>query len=244
MKYSFSTAVASLAIAFLLLASMLPTNAFADTETGDEHDHANSFVATRDDGSAAQKALVTTTKSVGETLQSKSREIHESLVQAEQRAQASRNKTLEYDPALIAAVGTQSSTGHTICCPGFACAYGDAIISGIANPHSTYGCGNCLWPGWGGGNSSFRSLGSDAALLKEAHDEILAGHPTVIHVSASYGEHWITLIGYQNAEDPEALSLDNFIALDPWDGSTLIAGDRFRLYGDHCEHVSSSGMPL
>ena len=42
------------------------------------------------------------------------------------------NRTLSYDPALIAAIGSQGSTGHWICCPGFSCAYGDAIIHGVA----------------------------------------------------------------------------------------------------------------
>ncbi|MFR4961465.1 MAG: hypothetical protein ACLUCC_11365, partial [Eggerthella lenta] len=91
----------------------------------------------------------------------------------------------------------QSTGGHTICCPAYACAYGDAILTGQANDHGAYGCGCCTWPGWGGGNSSFRSLGSDEALLREAYDEIAAGRPTVVHVAGPYGEHWICLMGYR-----------------------------------------------
>ena len=97
----------------------------------------------------------------------------------------------------------------------------------------------CTWPGWGGGNSSFRSLGSNEALLREAYDQIAAGKPTVIHVAGAYGEHWITLIGYHDASDPDNLELGNFTALDPYDGTEINAGEAYALYGDFCEHVSS-----
>ena len=149
-----------------------------------------------------------------------------------------RDKRLDYDAALITAVGNQSAGGHTICCPAYACAYGDAILTGQASDHGAYGCGCCMWPGWGGGNSSFRSLGSDEALLREAYDEITAGRPTVIHVAGPYGEHWICLMGYQDVENPDTLTLDNFIALDPANGQEVTASYRYVLYGDACEHVS------
>lgn len=157
---------------------------------------------------------------------------------AAEQAAEQRDKRLDYDPALIAAIGNQSAGGHTICCPAYACAYGDAILTGQANDHGAYGCGCCTWPGWGGGNSSFRSLGSDEALLREAYDEIAAGRPTVIHVAGPYGEHWICLMGYQDVEDPDALTLDNFLALDPSNGQEVTASYRYVPYGDACEHVS------
>ena len=158
--------------------------------------------------------------------------------QAAQQAAERQDKRLAYDPALIAAIGNQSAGGHTICCPAYACAYGDAVLTGQANDHGSYGCGCCTWPGWGGGNSSFRSLGSDEALLREAYDEIAAGRPTVVHVAGPYGEHWICLMGYQNIEDPDALTLDNFIALDPSNGQEVVASYRYVPYGDACEHVT------
>lgn len=151
----------------------------------------------------------------------------------------SANKILAYDRADIEAIGTQESTGHSICCPSFSCAYADAVIDGTVNNHEYYTCSCCTWPDWGGGESSFRSLGTDEQLLREAYDEISAGRATVIHVSAGYGEHWIALIGYQNVTDPDHLTLANFVALDPWDGAQITASDRFVLYGDACEHVST-----
>ena len=151
---------------------------------------------------------------------------------------AAGNKLLAYDPADIAAIGTQAATGHSICCPSFSCAYADAVMDGTVHDHSYYTCSCCSWTDWGGGNSSFRCVGTDEQLLREAYDQISAGRPTVIHVAASYGEHWIALIGFENATDPDHLTLANFIALDPWDGAQINAASRFSLYGDGCEHIS------
>ena len=148
------------------------------------------------------------------------------------------DKVLEYDRKLIKKIGTQEGTGHTICCPSFSCAYADAVMDGTVHDHSYYTCSCCTWPDWGGGNSSFRSLGSNDKLLREAYDQIAKGKPTVIHVTGGTGEHWIALIGYQKAKDPDHLTLDNFIALDPWDGAQITASERWSLYGDACEHIS------
>lgn len=151
---------------------------------------------------------------------------------------AKAQKLLSYDPAALAAIGTQESTGHSICCPSFACAFADAVIDGTIHDHGYYSCSCCTWTDWGGGDSSDRCVGSDEQLLREAYDQISAGKPTVIHVSWSGGEHWIALIGYENATDPDHLTLSNFIALDPWDGAQLNAGSKYSLYGDGCEHIS------
>lgn len=159
-----------------------------------------------------------------------------------QEPSTASDKLLTADPALIATIGTQETSGHTICCPAYACAYADSLISGVAQDHRSYGCGCCVWTGWGGGNSSYRSLGSDKALLEEARENIARGYPTVIHVRASWGEHWITLVGYQNALQGADLTLDNFIALDPWDGAQITASSRYSLYGDHCEHISDKSV--
>ncbi len=159
-------------------------------------------------------------------------------LEAADRALEQRDKRLTYDPALIEAVGNQTDDGHWGCCPGYSCAYGDAIITGRAIDHSAYSCRCCTWPGWGGGDSSFRSLGSNQALLREAYDEIAAGRPTVVHVAGPSGEHWICLMGYRGVEDADALSLDSFLAIDPVSGAEIAASDGYALYGDFCEHVS------
>ena len=149
------------------------------------------------------------------------------------------SKLLSYDPAAIEAIGCQQKSGHTICCPSYACAYADAVLDGTVRDHAYYCCSCCTWPDWGGGGSSFRCVGSDEQLLREAYDQIAAGKPTVVHVSWSGGEHWIALIGYENATDPDHLTLANFIALDPIDGAQINAASKYALFGDGCEHVSS-----
>ena len=146
---------------------------------------------------------------------------------------------IPYDRAVIDAIGSQEQTGHSICCPSFSCAYADAVLDGTVHDHSYYNCSCCMWPDWGGGESAFRCVGSDEQLLREAYDQIAAGRPTVIHVAGVSGEHWIALIGYCNAADPDHLSLDNFIALDPWDAAQIVASERYSLYGDGCEHIST-----
>ena len=149
-------------------------------------------------------------------------------------------KVLEYDRSAIDQIGTQEQTGHTICCPSFSCAYGDAVLDGTIHDHSYYTCSCCTWNDWGAGASVNRYVGSSEELLREAYDQISDGKPTVIHVAGyGSGEHWICLIGYKNAENPDSLSLDNFIALDPWDGAEITASERYSLYGDGCEHISS-----
>ena len=150
------------------------------------------------------------------------------------------DKVLSYDKKDIAAIGTQEETGHTICCPSFSCAYADAVLDGTVHDHSYYTCSNCTWNDWGGGGSWNRSVGSSEELLREAYDQIASGKPTVIHVAGyGSGEHWICLIGYKNAEDPDHLTLENFVALDPWDGKQITASERYSLYGDGCEHIST-----
>ena len=64
------------------------------------------------------------------------------------------NMVLPYDPADIAAIGNQNESGHTICCPSYACAYADAVLDGTVNDHSYYTCSCCMWQDWGGGGSA------------------------------------------------------------------------------------------
>lgn len=239
---------ASLALCALLTLCSLTPLAFASekpaTNPPSIKSIENSVVAKTAGTIAIEAALPVTKKTTSETndeavahfvaVRALAEEKH-----AEQTRLVANSKLLTCDPALLAAIGTQETTGHSICCSTFACAYGDAFVTATANDHTMYGCGCCTWPGWGGGNSSFRDLGSSNALLREAYDQIASGKPTVVHVAASYGEHWITLIGYQNAADPDNLTLANFTALDPWDGVQITASERFSLYGDNCQHISS-----
>ncbi|MEG1624299.1 MAG: hypothetical protein RR300_05510 [Raoultibacter sp.] len=208
---------ASLALCALLTLCSLTPLAFASekpaTNPPSIKSTENSVVAKTAGTIAIEAALPVTKKTTSETndeavahfvaVRALAEEKH-----AEQTRLAANSKLLTCDPTLLAAIGTQETTGHSICCSTFACAYGDAFVTATANDHTMYG-------------------------------QIASGRPTVVHVAASYGEHWVTLIGYQNATDPDNLTLANFIALDPWDGAQITASERFSLYGDNCQHISS-----
>ena len=195
-------------------------------------------------GDAAQAEAIAKAEKAAE-VQAEAEAKAKAKAEAKAKARAAKeierkySKVLSYDRKLLAKIGTQESTGHTICCPSFSCAYADCVIDGTVHDHSYYTCSCCTWTDWGGGGSWNRSVGSNEQLLREAHDQIDAGKPTVIHVTGGTGEHWICLIGYKSAVDPDHLTLDNFVALDPWDGAEIIASERWSLYGDGCEHIST-----
>ena len=221
--------------------ALMPGTAFAATATeGNAVDKTQAVVSEMALQNAATVDLLNQANAYSEQVAAaEEAALAERQKEAEEKAKAeAANKVLEYNRALIKKIGTQESTGHTICCPSFSCAYADAVMDGTVHDHSYYTCSCCTWTDWGGGNSSFRCVGTDEELLREAYDQISAGRPTVIHVTWSGGEHWIALIGYKDATDPDHLKLSNFIALDPWDGKQINAGKKYTLYGDGCEHIS------
>lgn len=228
-----TTKCKSLVVGVAIAAALFPATAFA---ASDGLSAARVAIATADVQASTQ--LAATDQEHNEITRLYQRVTDQAQTVAAQAQAERENKLLAYDPAAIEQIGTQEQTGHTICCPSFSCAYADAVMDGTVHDHEYYTCSCCSWTDWGGGGSSNRFVGDDETLLREAYDQISAGRPTVIHVSYGYGEHWIALIGYQNASDPDHLSLDNFIALDPWDGAQITASDRFSLYGDGCEHIS------
>ena len=199
---------------------------------------ANVAIAADADLTAGQIGQTAVSDTVAQTAQVE--QVGDISVQVAEQVESSlsANMVLPYDPADIAAIGNQNESGHTICCPSYACAYADAVLDGTVNDHSYYTCSCCTWQDWGGGNSSYRCVGSDEEVLREAYDQISSGKPVVTHVSWEYGEHWIALIGYQNVTDPDHLTLDNFIALNPSDGAQIVASSGYTLYGDGCQHVS------
>ena len=230
------TTIGRIVAGVALAAALAPGAAFAASDVHPDLPRAQALLNADDGGDARESADNELSRVLATSVQT---ELANQQRLAEQAAFAKQaEKLLSYDPEDIAAIGTQESTGHSICCPSFSCAYADAVLDGTVNDHSYYTCSCCSWADWGGGDSSFRCVGTDEELLRAAYDQIAADRPTVIHVSAGYGEHWIALIGYTGVTDPDHLTLDNFIALDPWDGAQIIASERFSLYGDGCEHIS------
>ncbi len=236
MHSTYKGALARLALSVAFIAALLPGTAFAATGSlaNDEliRSQGNVIVSLSDNSHEdTSKASAERTRKLSKVFD----DIHQAV---STKAEAMQY-TIPYDRSHIDQVGWQAESGHTICCPSYACAYGDAVLDGTVRNHSYYTCNSCTWPDWGGGNSSFRNVGTNSELLREAYDQIRVGRPTVIHVGASFGEHWITLIGYEGVTDPDDLTLSNFRALDPWDGLEINAGAKYSLYGDGCEHISS-----
>lgn len=229
MRYNFIRVMLGVAVAF----AFVPSAAFASSQTQTPILEADDQVITAESETEAEE------DAAAEEAAAEAAAAEQAALEAQRQAELKKaNFTISYDRSLIDAIGTQESTGHSICCPSFSCAYADAVMDGTVNDHSYYTCSCCTWTDWGGGNSSFRCVGTDQELLREAYDQIAQGRPTVIHVAGGSGEHWIALIGYQNVEDPDNLTLDNFIALDPWDGAQIVASEKYTLYGDGCEHIS------
>lgn len=224
------------AIAVALALALVPGTAFAaDDATVDSAPLSQGSMLVSLSASSAAEDAAAVSKARAERLSGMYDKLHRVVTEKVEKA----HYTIPYDRADIDAIGNQAQSGHTICCPSYSCAYADAVMDGTVRDHSYYVCNSCRWPDWGGGNSSFRNAGYGTPQLREAYDQISQGRPVVIHVSGGSGEHWIALIGYQNANDPDNLSLSNFIALDPWDGAQINAGSKYRLYGDGCQHISS-----
>ncbi len=248
MRMNFRTELAPF-LAAITFCVMLPQAAFASTATLEAAalPETDALVAAQVAGEANGESdnpdsQVSESNEFYEQLSDSAASIVEASVAAAQDEAASAvvrtDYVIDYDPALIEAIGNQLTSGHSICCPSYSCAYADAVLDGTLHDHSYYTCNCCTWPDWGGGGSAFRCVGTDEELLREAYDQISQDRPTVIHVVGPYGEHWIALIGYVGASDPDALTLDNFVALDPADGAQMIASEKYVLYGDGCEHIS------
>ena len=61
-----------------------------------------------------------------------------------------------------------------------------------------------------------RVIGSESEVLRALYNAINDGHPVVLYVTTGSGsQHWVTVIGYEGVDNPDNLSTDNFIILDP-----------------------------
>lgn len=79
-----------------------------------------------------------------------------------------------------------------------------------------------------------RVIGSESEVLRTLYNAINDGHPVVLYVTTGSGsQHWVTVIGYEGVDNPDNLSTDNFIILDP-----------DRTSGLEPESLSSRGLTL
>ncbi len=157
----------------------------------------------------------------------------EAIVSASLSTQAEEDdptsKTLVYDTEAVVDIGTQVETGHTSCCLAFSQAIGDTIMTGETIDHTEYASyGNCAWSPC----ASYGDWTESADDLAAVYYEINAGRPVVMFVTGSgFSHHWVLAIGYCGVEDPSVMSLDNVVIIDPWDGASMIASERFSCSG-------------
>ena len=128
----------------------------------------------------------------------------------------SKGCMLKFDQALIDQVGLQHASGA---CLGYAAAYASTITSGEVRSWVDYDNNK--------GQGSFfgknmtdefdcRVINSESEVLRTLYDAVNEGHPVVLYVTTkSNSQHWVTVVGYENVDDPDNLTTDNFIVLDP-----------------------------
>lgn len=158
--------------------------------------------------------------------------------------------TLPYSSTNINSVGKQKGAGsaHQYCCGKYACAYGDTMLLGKAQSHhTTYtakgysdNSGYCGWQYW-----SKKSTGG----LKIIYDEINAGKPAILHVRgvggyASSTTHYVLVIGYKNVTNPNTITVDNLIAIDPWDSQVITVSSRYVRNATNQIQMSTRGISL
>ena len=149
----------------------------------------------------------------------------------------SNGRMLKFDQALINQVGLQHTGGS---CLGYAAAYAKTITTGTVHTWAEFD-----YTGGAYGESGFygknmtdefdcRVIGSESEVLRALYNAINDGHPVVLYVTTGSGsQHWVTVIGYEGVDNPDNLSTDNFIILDP-----------DRTSGLEPESLSSRGLTL
>lgn len=136
---------------------------------------------------------------------------------------ASTSKKLSYNQSQIKQIGPQPKKSSY--CSVYAMAYARVVAGkGVSNPLSFWGSGGAYW---GRGGMTSNRCASQQAALKRCYDEINKGKPAIIYVydakNAKVG-HYVTVIGYQNVKNPDALTTSNFIVIDPGFGYELNMG--------------------
>ena len=142
------------------------------------------------------------------------------------------NMTLSYDAAKIAAVGYQSN-GTALekkACASYALAYCNAILTGtVTSPHSYWSSSTNVDCVWSKGGYTTKSYASEAAVLQAAYNELMAGKPSILHVTGNTPQHWITIIGCKKTGDGSGISVSDLVAIDPWDGKVITVSDKYKV---------------
>lgn len=142
------------------------------------------------------------------------------------------SRSLVYNKNLIDIIGHQS-TGTTLekkACASYALAYCNAIIHGTTpSPHDYWLSSSNVDCVWSKGGYTTNAYGSELQVLQAAYGQIAAGKPCILHVTGSTSQHWVTVVGYQNVSSVNSLTANNFVAIDPWDGSVITIGSKYKV---------------
>ena len=141
-------------------------------------------------------------------------------------------KTLSYDSRLIEKIGHQSN-GTALekkACASYALAYCNAILTGVTpSPHTYWSSETNVDCVWSKGGYTTLSYSSEQAVLQAAYTQLAAGKPSILHVTGSTAQHWITIIGCKKTMLTVGLSTSDFIAIDPWDGKVITVSDKYKV---------------
>ena len=141
-------------------------------------------------------------------------------------------KTLSYDSRLIEKIGHQSN-GTALekkACASYALAYCNAILTGATpSPHTYWSSETNVDCVWSKGGYTTLSYSSEQAVLQAAYTQLAAGKPSILHVTGSTAQHWITIIGCKKTMLTVGLSTSDFIAIDPWDGKVITVSDKYKV---------------
>ena len=70
---------------------------------------------------------------------------------------------------------------------------------------------------------------TELAVLQRAYKEILAGRPSILHVTGNTEQHWLCIIGYKNVSSLQKLTASNFLAIDPWNGNVITVSSKYKI---------------
>lgn len=140
----------------------------------------------------------------------------------------SQSKALSVNMNYIKATGYQPNSGPCGC---YALAYARDILDGKTHSWTEYSASNSpSWntyngvreyrysytASWSKANYTAKTGNSNQAVFKAVYDSINNGKPVVVRVTGNGSSgHYITLVGYQNVTDVNALSAKNFLMIDP-----------------------------
>ena len=123
---------------------------------------------------------------------------------------------LALDRPLLEQVGHQRG-GQACAC--YALAYCRTLLDGRAQPYSDFNLGtdeNDAWCAWYYGDYESLNFTEAYEVYERMVEELSAGKPIVILVNGSRTQqHYVAIVGFENARPGEPLSANNFLMLDP-----------------------------